>query len=343
VIQSDAFISDGVSATFGLIGLEPDTLLLAAFATLGFVVAGLLVGTRPRPGRTGAGDAAPAGSASPGAAETSASAPATVDPAPGLANAMALSLLMILASWLTIGWMGPSLTRLLITLPWIALSGALVAVRVWDDLASLWRPVTAWVAAAVVAGIAALACAQGYSNYFLLAGRSERAMQHFGATQTVMGMFARSLPPTQDLVVLHTLRVDTLHYLIGNRPNVTMLTDTTKVSLDSIVKTPRSITFIVEYARPFAEPLRSLMMRFPQGDMTQVADARIDPDKIIFFTFTLWKDASGQIVTPPGGPPPQGMPPGMPPEGMPPQEMNPQGMTPGTPAPAPPPGSAPPG
>jgi dolichyl-phosphate-mannose-protein mannosyltransferase len=343
VIQSDAFISDGVSATFGLIGLEPDTLLLAAFATLGFVVAGLLVGTRPRPGRTGAGDAAPAGSASAGAAETSASAPATVDPAPGLANAMALSLLMILASWLTIGWMGPSLTRLLITLPWIALSGALVAVRVWDDLASLWRPVTAWVAAAVVAGIAALACAQGYSNYFLLAGRSERAMQHFGATQTVMGMFARSLPPTQDLVVLHTLRVDTLHYLIGNRPNVTMLTDTTKVSLDSIVKTPRSITFIVEYARPFAEPLRSLMMRFPQGDMTQVADARIDPDKIIFFTFTLWKDASGQIVTPPGGPPPQGMPPGMPPEGMPPQEMNPQGMTPGTPAPAPPPGSAPPG
>jgi hypothetical protein len=112
---------------------------------------------------------------------------------------------------------------------------------------------------------------------------------------------------------------------------VTLLTDTTKVSLESIVSTPRTITFIVEYARPFAEPLRSLMMRFPQGDMTQVADARIDPDKIIFFTFTLLKDASGQIILPPGAAAPQqGMTPGTPFPGP------PQGMTPGTPSPAPP-------
>jgi hypothetical protein len=69
------------------------------------------------------------------------------------------------------------------------------------------------------------------------------------------------------------------------------------------------VTFVIEYARPFAEPLRSLMMRFPQGDMTQVADARIDPDKIIFFTFTVWKDAAGQIIAPPGSAP-------MPPQGM---------------------------
>jgi len=305
VIQNDAFISDGVSATFGVIGLEPDTLLLAAFATLGFVVAGALAWSRPRPGGTGV-----------------AGAGAITEARTGVADAAALAIMMILAGWLTVGWLGPSLTRLLVILPWLALCGALLAVRVWDDLAGLWRPVTAWLAAAAIAGVAALACAQGYSNYFLLAGRSERAMQHFGPAQTIMGMFARSLPPDQDVIVLHTLRVDTLRYLIGDRPHLQLLTDTTKVSLEAIVGSPRAVTFVIEYARPFAEPLRSLMMRFPQGDMTQVADARIDPDKIIFFTFTVWKDAAGQIIAPPGSAP-----------------MPPQGMSTG--APGPPPGSPP--
>jgi len=338
VIQSDDFLSDGVSATFGLIGLEPDTLLLAAFATLGLVVAGALAWSRLRPGGTAiAGDAAADGT---GPAGTGAAGSGTTAEAPApFADAAALALMMILACWLTVGWLGPSLTRLLIVLPWLALCGALLAVRVWDDLAGLWRPLTAWLAAAVVAGVAALACAQGYSNYFLLAGRSERAMQHFGAQQTIMGMFARSLSPEQDVVVLHTLRVDTLRYLIGDRPNLTLLTDTAKVSLDAIVASPRVVTFVVEYARPFAEPLRSLMMRFPQGDMTQVADARIDPDKIIFFTFTVWKDAAGQVAPPPGVAPmpPQGMSTGTPSPGP------PQGMSPGTPSPGPPPGSPPPG
>ena len=54
------------------------------------------------------------------------------------------------------------------------------------------------------------------------------------------------------------------------------------------------------------------MTRFPQGDMTQVADARLAPDKPIFFTFTLWKDASGQPVPAPGSSP-GGSPGGAPP------------------------------
>ena len=203
--------------------------------------------------------------------------------------------------------MGPSLTRLLINLPWLCLCAALFVTRACDGLAA-WRPPrTAWAAAIVLPVVAAIGCAEGFSNYFLLAGRSERAMQHFGATQTIMGMFVRALPPDQSVVVLHTLRVDTLKYLIGDRPNVQLLTDTTKVSLESVVNSPRTITFIVEYARPFAEPLRALITRFPQGDMSQVADARFDPDKPIFFAFTLWKDAAGQIMSAPGSagaPPP---------------------------------------
>jgi hypothetical protein len=268
VIQNDAFISDGVSATFGEIGLEPDTLILAALATLGLLCVAWQALRRP---------------------------------------ASAIVLLCLLAVWLTVGWMGPSLTRLLINLPWLCLCAALFVTRACDGLAALRPPRTAWAAAIVLPVVAAIGCAEGFSNYFLLAGKSERAMQHFGATQTIMGMFVRALPPDQSVVVLHTLRVDTLKYLIGDRPNVQLLTDTTKVSLESVVSSPRTTTFVIEYARPFAEPVRALIMRFPQGDMSQVADARFDPDKPIFFSFTLWKDAAGQIMPAPGSvgtPPP---------------------------------------
>jgi len=308
VIQSDAFISDGVSAVYGLIGLEPDTLLLAAFATLGLLVAAC------RAKRTVTGEEGPhdRGSA-----------------------AALLTLLMIAMAWLTVGWLGPSLTRMLPILPWLTLCAALFAVRLWDDLAAIRPPRTAFAAPVAMVAVMALAAAQGFSNLFLLAGRSERAMQHYGAVQTIMGMFVRTIPRDQDVVVLHTLRVDTLNYLVGNRPNVQFLTDTRHVSLEEITKRPRTITWVVEYARPFGEPLRALMTRFPQGDMSQIADARFDPDKQIFFVFTLWKDASGNIIPspeggvgmppPPGGPdifpgadlpPPGGEAPGSPPGGM---------------------------
>jgi hypothetical protein len=302
VIQSEAFISDGVSAVYGLIGLEPDTLLLAAFATLGLLVAACR-------------------------------AKRTVDAGDDRGSAAALlTLLMILMTWLTVGWLGPSLTRMLPILPWLALCAALFAVRLWDDLAAIRRPLTTFAAPIALIAVVSLAAAQGFSNLFLLAGRSERAMQHYGAVQTIMGMFVRTIPRDQDVVVLHTLRVDTLSYLVGNRPNVQFLTDTRHVSLDELTKRPRTITWVVEYARPFAEPLRALMMRFPQGDMSQIADARFDPDNQIFFVFTLWKDDNGNIIpSPEGG---QGMPP--PPGGpdiFPGADIPPTGGEPGTPPP----------
>ena len=303
VIQNDAFISDGISPTYGLIGLEPDTLLLAAFATLGLVLVASMAFARRRDGRA--------------AAATAAGGP---DPAQR-SDAAALVIFVVLATWLTIGWLGPSLTRLLMILPCLVVCAAVLAVRVWDDIASIRPPITAWTGAAATAGLLALATAQGFSNLFLLAGRSERAMQNFGATQTIMGMFVRSLPPDQNVIVLHTLRVDTLKFLIGARPRTRLLTDTRNVSLDDILKTPNTVTFVVEYARPFAEPLRGLMTRFPQGDMSQIADARIDPDKPIFFNFTLWKDAQGNIVAPADGgvgaiPPGEGGKPGVDSQGM---------------------------
>jgi len=304
VISTKIFISDGVSAVFGLVGLEPDTLLLAAFASLGMVYAAWCVGSRPAPGD---------------------------GPGQGRA-ALAMALLCIGATWLTLGWLGPSLSRMFSNVPWFCVCAAIFATRLWDDLVDWKPPLSSWAAGLLMGGVAVLASVQGINNYFWLAGRSEQAMQHFGSTQTIMGMFVRTLPPDQDVVILHTRREDTLHYLVGDRPHVEFLTDTSKVSLETIVSTPRTVTFVVEYARPFAEPLRTLMMRFPQGDMTQVADARVDPDRPIFYTFTLWKDAEGKLVPAPGSAaePSFGLETGMPPA-----------PSPGAPPP-PPPGAPPP-
>ena len=67
---------------------------------------------------------------------------------------------------------------------------------------------------------------------------------------------------------------------------------------------------------PFAEVMRYLIMRYPLGDATQVADARLDPDKTIFYTYTLWKDENGQAMPAPDanapGAPPDAQPPGGP-------------------------------
>jgi hypothetical protein len=97
---------------------------------------------------------------------------------------------------------------------------------------------------------------------------------------------------------------------------------------------PRSATFVIEFARPFAETMRYLIMRYPLGDATQVADARLDPDKIIFYTYTLWKDETGQPVAPPSAYPPGAPPPGAPSPG----EVPPLGAPPpeGLPGAAPP-------
>jgi hypothetical protein len=237
--------------------------------------------------------------------------------------------LAIAALVLTVGWAGPSLTRMLPATPWWALLAALFSARLGAAVAALRRPLTAWIAGAAVAGLAAWGGAQGYEQHFLRAGRSEEAMQHFGATQTIMGMFVRSQPPGPLIYVLHTLRVDTLKYLIGDRPDTYLVSQPGHLDLDTVIKMPRTAVFVVENARPFAEVLRYLIMRFPQGDMTQIADARLDPDKIIFYTFTLWKDASGQPMIPPDLPPPPGSPPG----GMSPEGMSLPGMEPWTPPP----------
>ena len=265
VVQSDTFISDGVSAVYGLIGLEPETLVVAALASLGILYAF----RRAARGR---------------------------DPASALVLLCAASLL------LTVGFAGPSLTRMLLNVPWICLLAALFAWRLFDDLAGLWRPFTTALAGAALLALAGLACVEGYDHYFLKAGRSDKAMQFFLPRQTIMGAFVRALPPDEFVYVLHSYGRETLTYLIGDRPDVHLVTDPSTLDLNAIGQLPRSATFILEYSeysRPFAEVLRFLIMRYPQGEMTQVADARLDPNKVIFYTFSLHKDESGQTTPPP--------------------------------------------
>src|SRR3989442_707181 len=275
VIQSEAFISDGMSAVYGLIGLAPETTVVAALSALGIVYAAWRALRRQ--------DAA-----------------------------CGLLVLCFLALVVTVGVAGPSLTRMLMNVPWLCLFAALIARRLFEDVAALRPPLTVWLGALLVAPLVAWSAAQGYTNYFLRAGKSEEAMQHFGAPQTIMGMFVRTLPSDRVVYVLHTLPVDTLGYLVGNRPNVSLVSDPSTLDLDGIIKMPTSATLVIEYARPFAETLRYLIMRYPVGDATQIADARLDPDKIIFYTYTLWKDEAGQPMPPPDafpGAPPRGAPP----------------------------------
>ncbi len=313
IIQSEAFISDGVSTVYGLIGLEPETVTVAALGTLGLLYAAWLgFAARRR------------------------------SPAAALVVCCAAALL------LTVGWAGPSLTRMLMNDVWLCLCAGLFLARVGESVAGLRRPLTAWLGALLVAGVLALGCVQGFNNYFLQAGRSERAMQHFGPTQTIMGMFVRSLPPGELVYVLHTRGPEVLQYLTGDRSDIHLVADATTLDLDAIIRLPRSAIFVVEYARTFAEALRYLIVRYPQGDMTQIADARLDPDKIIFYTFSLYKDASGQPIAPPGGfapaPGPSGAPGGFPPGGgVPPGAAppSPDGMS--LPDGAAPPPSGPPG
>lgn len=275
VIQSDAFISDGMSTTYGLIGLAPETTVVAALSALGLAYAAWRA-LRRRDAACG------------------------------------LLVLCVLALVATVGVAGPSLTRLLVNAPWLCLFAALFVSRMADDLAAIRPPLTAWAAGLLIVPLVAWSGAQGFSNYFLRAGKSELAMQNFGATQTIMGMFVRTLPPDRLVYVLHTLRVDSLRYLIGDRPGVYLISDPSTVDFDGVIKSPRSATFVIEFARPFAEAMRYLIMRYPLGDATQIADARLDPDKIIFYTFTLWKDENGQAM-----PPPDAFAPGTPPPGPP--------------------------
>ncbi len=308
VIQTDAFISDGISTTYGLIGLAPETTVVAALSILGLVYAAWRA-LRRRDAACG------------------------------------LLVLCYLALLLTVGCAGPSLTRMLLNVPWLCLFAALLASRVFEDVAALRRPVTVWAGTVLVGALTAWSCVQGYTNFFLRAGSSDQAMQNFGPTQTIMGMFVRSLPSDQMIYVLHTLRIDTLKYLIGDRPNVHLISDPSILDLDGVIKAPRTTTVVIEFARPFAEAMRYLIMRYPLGDATQVADSRFDPDKVIFYTFTLWKDDNGRAVPPPGSPPgafPAGRPPGAPSPG----EVPPLGELPplGAPPPARQPGAGrPPG
>jgi len=276
VVQNESFIGDGVSAYYGLAGLEPETTVVAALAALGILYALTLARRHD--------------------------------------DACALVLLCLASVSLAIGFTGPSLTRMLLNLPWLCLLAALFAWRLFDDLAALKRPFTIVAAAAAIMALAGWSAAQGYERYFLQAGRSPRAMQYFWPRQTIMGMFVRALSPGPIVYVMHSYGRETLTYLIGDRPDMHLVTDPATLDLDAIGHLPRSVTFVVEYSeysRRFAEALRYLIMRFPQGDMTQVADGRLDPDKIIFYTFSLYKDESGQPVSsPPAAPPPAAPSPG---------------------------------
>ncbi len=272
VVQLSDFIGDGVSAVYPLAGFEPETVPVAALATLGLIGVIWSVATGRRDRVTG------------------------------------LILLCVLAVLVLVGPAGPSLTRLLINAPWFCLLAAIVAGGVGDELSRLGRRTGAVLGAAALAGLAATVSVQGFQQHFLRVGRSENAMRFFWPTQTIMGIFVRTaLPPEPIVYVLHSYGRETLTYLIGDRPNLYLISDPSVLDLEAIGKLPRSAVFLVErseHSRPFAEVLRYLINEYrAHADMREFADPRFDPDDIIFYLFALWKDDAGRPTGPPGSGP----------------------------------------
>ncbi|MCZ6695677.1 MAG: glycosyltransferase family 39 protein [Acidobacteria bacterium] len=272
VVQTNDFIGDGVSAVYPLLGFEPETVPVAAFATLGLIgVAWSMTGGRRE-------------------------------------RTLGFLGLTILALWVLVGPTGPSLTRMLLLVPWVSLLAALVAWQMFDELSRLaWRP-GRWIAVAAVAGLAIAAPVQGFQQHFLRVGRSERAMKFFWPTQTIMGIFSRTaVPPGSILYVLHSYGRETITYLIGDRPDLYLINDPATLDLQGIGNMKRSVAFVIEkseYSRPFAEVLRYLINEYrAYADVREYADPRFDPDNIIFYLFAISKDASGRPVAPPGAEP----------------------------------------
>jgi len=108
---------------------------------------------------------------------------------------------------------GPSLTRMLLNDTWLCLFAALIARRLfgtWPPCGAADRLGSARSHRPLVAG-----APRRVFEHFLRAGKSEQAMQHFGATQTIMGMFVALPAAGRKVYVLHSLRVDSLRYLIA--------------------------------------------------------------------------------------------------------------------------------
>ena len=272
VVQTKDFIGDGVSAVYPLLGFEPETVPVAAFATLGLLGVAWSM-TRGRRERT-----------------------------------LGLLGLTILTLWVLVGPTGPSLTRMLMIVPWVSLLAALVVWQLLDELSRLaWRP-GRWIAAAAVAVLVAAVPVQAFQQHFLRVGRSETAMKFFWPTQTIMAIFSRTtIPPGPILYVLHSYGRETITYLIGDRPDLYLINDPATLDLPAIGNMKRSAIFVVEkseYSRPFAEVLRYLVNEYrAYGDMRDYADPRFDPDDIIFYRFAILKDAAGRPVAPPGADP----------------------------------------
>ena len=55
--------------------------------------------------------------------------------------------------------------------------------------------------------------------------------------------------------------VDSLTYLIGRHPNVRLISTPTREDLDALTRAPRTTTFIIEFDRMYAEPLRYLIIK----------------------------------------------------------------------------------
>jgi len=238
IMQSRWFFGDGVSLVYAAVGRTPETLVSGVLMVLGVLLTALSFLRRRGEGE-------------------------------------GMILTLYATTLLTVGVAGPSLTRMIVTLPLLCLMGALfLEALVGGRQATLSGRVRAGVLALLLGTAAAL----GYEQYFLRAGASPRAMFYYAAPQTIMGLYAASRAVDHPVHVLYTEQPETLRFLTFTRqPLIHLENDPEKLDLERIRGSLGHQEFVIENHKRFLPVFSALVQGFPWADGTILKDAHHNP------------------------------------------------------------------
>ena len=172
----------------------------------------------------------------------------------------------------TVGLAGPSLTRLIGNLPLLCLAGALFLEEVGRVVGRRFTPAAGKAIVLILLSAAGILC---YEQYFLRAGSSPRAMLHYAAPQTLMGLYAASRAPDHPVIVFYTEQPETLQFLtFARRRWVTLENNPLRVDLAKLGSTEVRQELIVENHRRFQDLFRRMEEIFPGVAPTYLTDLR---------------------------------------------------------------------
>ena len=272
VMQSRWYFGDGVSLVYAAVGRTPESVVSATLMAMGFV---LVCWRLIRKRREGEG----------------------------------VVLLLFAATVLTVGLAGPSLTRLIGALPLLCLMAALAL----EEIAAALRttPKT-WLASAVMILLLGGAGVLGFEQYFLRAGRSEKAMFYFAAPQTIMGLYAATQGADHPVHVYYTEEPETLQFLTFlQHDRVTLQHDPENVDWRTLpAGAGGRREFVMENQRKFLPVFSEIAKENPWADATMLRDPQHVSAVPVAYVLDLNPARRSPAPGSPAGEPPE--PPGQP-------------------------------